>query len=67
MKLLARVSPAQPAKESMNSENLAIECKYQPVSIRYIKLLINPVGKLPAWHAGKGQKAWIFIDEVFVN
>jgi hypothetical protein len=26
-----------------------------------------PVSKLPAWHPGKGDKGWVFTDEVFVN
>jgi hypothetical protein len=23
--------------------------------------------KLPPWHRGKGDKGWIFVDEVFLN
>jgi hypothetical protein len=35
--------------------------------MKYIRLQATPVKSLPAWHPGKGQKGWIFIDEVFVN
>jgi hypothetical protein len=33
----------------------------------YFKLVIKPVGKLPAWHSSKGQKGWFFVDEIFFN
>ena len=33
----------------------------------YYKLVVKPVGKLPAWHSGKGQKGWFFVDEIFFN
>jgi hypothetical protein len=33
----------------------------------YYKIIAKPVSKLPAWHNGKGQKGWFFIDEIFFN
>jgi hypothetical protein len=33
----------------------------------FYKLVCKPVKKLPAWHSGKGDKGWFFIDEVFFN
>jgi uncharacterized membrane protein len=66
MKLLSKTNPEQPTKESTD-ENLAIKCSFNKTSVSCIKLLVTPVKSLPAWHPGKGQKAWIFVDEVFVN
>lgn len=66
LKLLSKINPVQPAKESGN-ENLAIKCSFTKEKVSCIKLLITPVKNLPAWHAAKGQKAWVFVDEVFVN
>jgi hypothetical protein len=31
-----------------------------------IKLKFHLLKSIPAWHAGKGQKSWIFIDEIKV-
>lgn len=31
----------------------------------FLKVVARPVAKLPAWHSGKGEKGWFFIDEVF--
>lgn len=31
------------------------------------KVIAQPILKLPEWHRGAGDKAWFFIDEVFLN
>ena len=81
LKLLGRIIPKQPTKESQkkkdkesekeentdNTDNLIIACNFQPVEVKFIKLLVKPVAKLPDWHPGKKEKGWIFVDEVFVN
>ncbi len=66
LRLLNTLKPEQPTKESTDG-NLAVKCSFNKTSVSCIKLLVTPVKSLPAWHAGKGQKAWIFVDEVFVN
>lgn len=66
MQLLSRLVPVQPTEMSRPSL-LSLECKFAPSTVQYIKIVANPVGKLPAWHPGKGDKAWLFIDEVLVN
>ena len=73
LKLLGRAIPTQPTqaetkrKDFVNSENIFFTFKFKPTELKYIKLLLKPVAKLPPWHAGKGQKGWVFVDEVFVN
>lgn len=66
LKLLTTIKPQQPNKES-TQENLAITCSFTKTTVTYLKLLVTPVKSLPAWHQGKGDKAWVFVDEVFVN
>jgi predicted alpha-1,2-mannosidase len=39
----------------------------QPVSARYVKLIAKNFGKLPEWHEGRGDGAFIFIDEVEIK
>jgi hypothetical protein len=34
---------------------------------RYVKIKAKNVGVCPAWHAGNGGKAWIFVDELGVE
>ncbi len=31
----------------------------------YFKIVAKPISKLPSWHSGAGQKAWLFIDEIY--
>lgn len=37
------------------------------VKYRYIELLINPLSNLPDWHPGKGNAAWVFLDEIIIH
>ena len=34
---------------------------------RYIELTINSLSTLPDWHPGKGNAAWVFLDEIIIN
>jgi len=34
---------------------------------RYLKFNLTGVKKLPDWHAYKGSKAWLFVDEITVK
>ena len=66
LKLLHQQTPEQPTM--LQPANLrGFECKFAPVTVKYIKVVGITVGKLPAWHPGKGDKAWIFTDEVLIN
>ncbi len=66
LKLLGKIEPQQPTK-SIPSSMKGFECKFATVKAKYIKIVAVPVPKLPKWHAGKGEKAWIFMDEILVN
>jgi len=66
MKLLQKTQPKQPEKEAPLF-TAGFECSFAAREVQYIRILAKPVGILPAWHRGKGDKAWIFTDEIFVN
>ena len=66
MKLLGKITPAQP-KMQIPAYQTAYDCTFTATTVKYIKVMAVPVAKLPLWHAGKGQKGWIFFDEIFVN
>jgi len=67
MKLLKVLTPQMPVKTTANSENLIYDFDFPAQEISCLKVVAKPLAKLPEWHPGKGQKAWIFMDEVFVN
>jgi hypothetical protein len=38
-----------------------------PVTARYIRVVARNIGRCPPWHAGAGDKAWLFVDEIVVE
>jgi uncharacterized membrane protein len=66
LKLLNRITPEQPVKV-IPSYQKAYDLKFKPVTVRYLKIIANPVKKLPKWHPGKGKPGWFFTDELIVN
>jgi len=68
LKLLKKATVKQPTEKEKNVvrvEGLKIEIP--KAKYKYYKIIAKNVSKLPAWHPGKGEKAWIFIDEIFFN
>lgn len=63
---LGRVTPEQP-KSSVPAYQTAYDCNFTTHDVNFIKIIAVPVPKLPVWHQGKGQKGWVFVDEIFVN
>ena len=35
--------------------------------VKYIKVKVDNVGKLPEWHDYAGEDAWIMIDEISIK
>jgi hypothetical protein len=78
LKLLNRITPVQPPKppkpqkkgEPLKSQPPYLKLynlSFKPTTVHYLKLIANPVIKLPSWHSGKGKRGWFFVDEVIVN
>jgi len=68
LKLLKKLAPPQPGKEEkdiVRTEGIKIDIPQS--AYRCYKIIVKNVSKLPAWHPGKGDKAWVFIDEIFFN
>ncbi|MFY9151859.1 MAG: family 20 glycosylhydrolase [Prolixibacteraceae bacterium] len=40
---------------------------FQPVKTRFVKVIAHNLGKCPKGHAGAGQPAWMFIDEIVME
>lgn len=66
LKLLGRLQPTQPQKHE-SSVILPFEINFAETSLSCIKVVAVPVPKLPPWHNGKGEKGWVFVDEILVN
>lgn len=45
-----------------------LSCDFpKTVEARYVRVFVKNLLKNPVWHPGKGQKCWIFVDEVMVE
>ncbi|MEP6750265.1 MAG: c-type cytochrome domain-containing protein [Bacteroidota bacterium] len=63
---LSHITPQQP--DSLRPAMMrGYDCTFKPTRVSYLKVVAMPVDKLPAWHPSKGQKGWLFTDEIFVN
>ncbi len=64
--LLKRIQPQQPSKEKP-AYLTGYDISFKTLHFKILKLIVKPVSKLPSWHRGKGDKGWIFSDEIFLN
>ena len=73
LKLLGKMKPGQAGsmtKDSLRKQSAYLtrfECKIQPSTIKFIKIVGTPIPKLPSWHPDKGKPGYIFVDEILVN
>jgi len=68
LKPIKKISPPQTTKEELNVvKNEAINLEISAPPVLYYKIVAKNIKKLPAWHPGKGDSGWIFIDEIFFN
>ncbi|MBO9595973.1 MAG: chitobiase/beta-hexosaminidase C-terminal domain-containing protein [Niabella sp.] len=66
LKLLGHSNPAQPAAPAP-AYTTGYECSFPAQTVHVIKLIAKPVNRLPTWHRGKGEKGWVFLDELLFN
>ncbi|MCX2452431.1 chitobiase/beta-hexosaminidase C-terminal domain-containing protein [Pedobacter sp. PLR] len=64
--LLSTVKPAATIKGAERAL-IKVESNFKPQNITYLKIVVKNLKKLPEWHPGKGQPAWVFIDEILLN
>jgi len=56
--------PLDSERALINDFNIKLN---KPLKVRYLRVEAVNIGVCPDWHPGKGQKAWIFIDEIVVK
>jgi hypothetical protein len=40
---------------------------FEPITSRYLKVVVQSIGKTPEWHKNANSGAWLFIDEIEVD
>ncbi|HYG18291.1 MAG TPA: c-type cytochrome domain-containing protein [Ohtaekwangia sp.] len=66
LELLGTVVPDQP-KGYMPAVQMGLECVFKPTRITHLRIIAEPLPQLPKWHQYKGQKGWLFLDELLFN
>lgn len=66
LKLLKKINPQQPSMQ-VPPYMKGFDCDFAATEIKILKIVAKPVTKLPSWHPGKGQRGWVFVDEIFLN
>lgn len=64
MKLLKTIVPEQP-KEKRRRHLIPFVIPLEKKQYKYFEIEAFPVNVLPKWHPGKGDKGWVFVDELF--
>ncbi len=64
MKVIRKIAYAALKDSEINSPNFK-EIPMPTTNYKYYKVLATVEQKLPSWHPGKGEKGWVFVDEVF--
>jgi hypothetical protein len=64
LKIIGQSNPEMPGKHRPNTA-LPYIVSIKPGKYRYVEIEAKNLQKLPLWHEGKGEKAWVFVDEVF--
>ncbi len=65
--LLRKLRPEQPKTTGAPALRTTLHCTFSARSVSVLKIVAQPVAKLPVWHPGKGERAWVFVDEVFLE
>ena len=42
-------------------------CEFPSVPASKIRVVINTTDKIPDWHGARGEKGWLFVDEISIN
>jgi hypothetical protein len=66
LKLLGRITPQMPKKYE-EAKLIQEKISFAPSQMRFMKIVAKPLQRLPSWHGGKGEPAWIFLSEIVVN
>lgn len=61
---LKSLKPLQPVKYSPNTVEAVSLALESAAPYKYYKVVAYPISRLPFWHAGAGDKGWVFSDEV---
>lgn len=57
---------AAPTASRSPSQSFLTE-RFEPVEARWVRIRLGNLKRLPDWHPGAGEPAWLFVDEVLIG
>ena len=63
LSLLTTERPSVP-KDRMEQHFQYYQSEIPTTTVRFIRIVVEPLQSIPVWHQGKGEPAWFFIDEI---
>lgn len=67
LQILKKTRPPQPSQLGEPPRKLAFTLDFPAQRVQVLKIVAHPVERLPAWHPGKGERGWVFLEEFFLN
>ena len=52
---------------SSQRNNGTMKIEFDPISTRFVKVVVKNWGDIPQGNPGAGQSAWLFVDEIEAN
>ena len=68
LKLLKAIVPTPYTKADLGkTQTSGLRLDIPAAQYPCLKVVALPLSKLPDWHPGKGDKGWVFVDEILFN
>lgn len=61
------VASVQVPKENEHLRTFSFTANVALKNVKYVRVIAKNIGVCPQWHGGKGNGAWIFVDELTVK
>lgn len=62
-----QILKTDPLTEHSSGGKTYYSLKQKIEKTRFVRLIIEPLENLPHWHAGSGNAAWVFLDEIIIK
>ena len=66
LKLLSKTTPKMPEGYDP-AATIQMKQSFPKTTVKYLKLVMQPIKHMPVWHYGKGKPGWILLSELIVN
>ena len=66
LKQLGKINPDMPQKDE-TTKLVPMQISFPRATVKYLKIIAQPIKALPKWHSEKGKPGWVLVSEIFVH